>query len=392
MSHDASRDDPYRRIVSIIVPIRWLVLGALLVGSIGCATTGPVTVRRDRFNFNAEGAESTKEQILLNIVRLRYGEPFYFVDIGSMLSHYTLAAGGNVGGWRNNIDVWENPALRAIYGIESDPNAQRSWEANLNFSDSPTITYTPLTGEEFAKRVMAPIPYTTIFYLAQSGWSVDRIFECCVQQINDLSNAPIHDVRAEAAVDTSGFQRLAELLKAIQDKGQLRFSVEMQASQEATYLYRPKTGIDKVREESEEINRLLGLPDSNESRIKVIESTAQREPNELAIQTRSLLATMYALALNIDVPDEHVNSREVSTRPSDVSSPSGPRWLNVHYGRLPRPDAFAQVFYNGYWFYIDKSDWTSKRTFAMVTYLLSLQATGKGAQTLPVVTVSAGGQ
>jgi hypothetical protein len=53
------------------------------------------------------------------------------------------------------------------------------------------------------------------------------------------------------------------------------------------------------------------------------------------------------------------------------------------------PDAFAQVFYNGYWFYIPKSDWRSKRTFALLTYLFSLQATEAGEG--PLVTIPAGG-
>ena len=58
---------------------------------------------------------------------------------------------------------------------------------------------------------------------------------------------------------------------------------------------------------------------------------------------------------------------------------------------MPVRDAMAQVFYRGYWFYVPRTDWASKRTFALLTYLYSLQATG-GSSQLPVVTVQAGGK
>ena len=69
----------------------WLPLLAVLVS--GCSTVGPMTVTSDRFNYNVAGAKSNKEQMLLNLVRLRYGEPIYWLEIGSMLSQYTFQTG-----------------------------------------------------------------------------------------------------------------------------------------------------------------------------------------------------------------------------------------------------------------------------------------------------------
>jgi hypothetical protein len=377
------------------VPLmRWaLLLGfamPLIQGlTAGCATSAPVTVRRDRFNFNDAGAESTKEQILLNIVRLRYGEPIYFVDIGSMLSHYALGAGGSYSNYTSDLNVWNNPSLRAVYNMRGEPvPGSHTWGANLDYTDSPTITYTPLTGEEFAKRVMAPIPPTTIIYLSKSGWSVDRILECCVQQINDLTNAPIHEVTKAEPPDTSRFWRLAELLKKAQDEGHLRLGVEQQAGLSETYIYMAPLP-DDLESEAKELKDLLGLPADASRKIRLTESDVRTEPNEIAMQTRSLLATMYALAQAIPLPAEHIRARQGSDNSSDEAKESDPRWLRVEFSRLPQVDPFAQVFYNGYWFYIDKSDWSSKRTFALLTYLFSLQSTAT-AQASPVITVPAG--
>jgi len=89
---------------------------------------------------------------------------------------------------------------------------------------------------------------------------------------------------------------------------------------------------------------------------------------------------MYALAQGISVPAEHVQG------PPDFHTPitggegeDAPRWLRIEHSRLPQIDPFAQVFYNGYWFYVDKSDWSSKRTFALLTYMFSLQSTVQGS-------------
>ena len=366
-----------------------LIMLAVSLLAAGCATTGPVTVRRDRFNFNDAGAESTKEQILLNIVRLRYGEPIYFVDIGSMLSHYTLSAGGHYSNYKSDLDVWNNPALRAVYGMRGEPvPGSTTWGANLDYTDSPTITYNPVTGEEFATRVMAPIPPTTIIYLSQSGWSIDRVLECCVQQINDVGNAPIHELAHAEPPDISRFRRLAEILKKAQDKGYLRFGIESVAGENATYLYLPPVPA-ALESEAKEVRELLGVSSEPSHKVRLTGNAMRLEPNEIAMQTRSLYGCMYALAQGVSVPAEHVQGRQTSTRPSPTDEEDAPRWLRVEHSRLPQIDPFAQVFYNGYWFYVDKSDWSSKRTFALLTYMFSLQSTAKG-QAEPLLTVPTG--
>ncbi len=361
----------------------------LCVVAAGCST-GPVTVRRDRFNFNDAGAESTKEQILLNIVRLRYGETLYFVDIGTMVSHYTLGTSGGLSGYNSNMEVWDSPTLRAIYGMRGEPpQKHQTWDANLSYTDSPTISYTPLTGEEFSKRVMAPIPPATIIYLSESGWSIDRLLDCCVQRINDVQNSPIHESDQSSASKPDRFRRLTELLEKAQDAGYFRFGIEYDEGQSATYLYVPEVPAE-WEPEQKELAQLLGISPGASKKVLLTGNAVRREPNEVAMQTRSLLAVMYALSAKVSVPSDHLANGQVSTRPSGGDPQSSRDWLRIRHSRLPQVDPFVQVFYNGYWFYIDKSAWSSKRTFALLTYLFSLQSSARG-QTSPVLTVPAGG-
>ncbi|GAG25233.1 unnamed protein product, partial [marine sediment metagenome] len=185
-------DRPKLKRISVL-RMSWTLPVVLGLLTSGCSMLGPRSIRSDRFNYNQAGAQSAKEQLLLNIVRLRYGEPLYFLDVASVLSQYTLEADASLSGWENNLRVWKSPALRGYYGIRSDPSKMDEWGVNLKYINRPTITYTPLQGEEFANRVMAPIPPLTLIYLSQSGWGIDRLFGCCVQRVNGIRNAAVRE-------------------------------------------------------------------------------------------------------------------------------------------------------------------------------------------------------
>lgn len=367
-----------------------LAIAAAPLPQAGCTRLGPATIRGDRFNYNAAGAESTKEQLLLNIVRLRYGEPIYVLEINSMLSQYAVEAGGSGSYWYNGLNTL-GPALRAAYGLDGEADWQRQYGGDLKYSDRPTITYAPVQGEQFAKQVMSPIPPATLIYLSESGWGIDRLLQLCVQRINDVTNEPIQDAEAPGPEAGRQFRRLTSLLKKLQDAGRIRFIVQSDSGAEQAYFYSSRPGPD-LAETVNELKRLLGYEGDTPERLRLVAGPVQLTPDDLSMQTRSLLATMYAMSKHVEVPAEHHTGSETSDGIAAGDLEDGAkRWLVVKFGRLPQIDPFVQVFYNGYWFYIEKSDWSSKRTFALLTYLFSLQAGGLH-QGMPVVTVPAGGR
>jgi hypothetical protein len=67
------------------------------------------------------------------------------------------------------------------------------------------------------------------------------------------------------------------------------------------------------------------------------------------------------------------------------------RLIEVKTG-IDKPEnafAFTAVKYDDHWFWIDKRDFRSKRTFAFLMILFSLTETG-GRESLPLVTIPAG--
>jgi hypothetical protein len=103
----------------------------------GCAAFGPRHVSSDRFNYNEAVARSTREQMILNLVRLRYLEVPVLLTFSSVLTQYVYA--GNVG-----VSGTENLGGLDLVG----------GNAGLVYSERPTITYLPLGGQAFAAQML----------------------------------------------------------------------------------------------------------------------------------------------------------------------------------------------------------------------------------------------
>jgi hypothetical protein len=141
-----------RRAVATLLPLA-------LVGLAGCGSIGPGTVTRDRFDYTAAVAESWTSQMLLNLVKLRYGDTPVFLDVGQIVSGYTVQSTFSALG-----SVFNTSGV--VPGV---PNSSVTLGAQGQFTDRPTITYTPLVGERFARSLMTPIPPPALLSLIQAG-------------------------------------------------------------------------------------------------------------------------------------------------------------------------------------------------------------------------------
>jgi len=353
----------------------WIALVTILLLA-GCTNIGPQTVPRDRFDYNTAIADSWKQQTLLNIVKLRYADMPLFVEVASVVSGYTLEGSVNLGGTVSSESAVQGDFL--------------SLGTSGTYTDRPTITYAPITGAKFNESFMTPIPPKAILFLLQSGWPADMIFPIVMDSVNGLRSrvaAGANQRRGDPA-----FYRLVALLREVQKSGVLgmRIIKETDRKETTVLFFHSKNISPKLAAALQEINELLEL-DPNRQETTVTYGLIPSSDQEIAMLTRSTLQIMVDLATQIDVPGEHVaDGRTVpSPAPPEAGAETIEQLIHIKSG-VDKPDAaFVAVRYEDHWFWIDKRDFRSKRTFAFLMILFSLTETG-GREGLPLVTIPAG--
>jgi hypothetical protein len=91
-----SRRNRLRSVACFLSPI-------LLVAALGgcSARMGPKNIPADRFDYSSALTRSWKEQMLLNLVKIRYMDPPLFLNVQQVVQQYTLAGSGSIAapGW-----------------------------------------------------------------------------------------------------------------------------------------------------------------------------------------------------------------------------------------------------------------------------------------------------
>jgi hypothetical protein len=382
---------------TVVAGILYSVLGVIILGSASCTSLGHKNVSPDRFNYNEAISRSTQEQMLLNLVRLRFFETPVFLAVSSVLTQYSYAGGIGVFG----------------VGVFGDPSSVGGSTA-LEYSERPTITYMPIEGQAFSKRLLAPIPVDLIFALGQAGWAIDDLMVVGLQQINDVKNMsfgtlpPPGDLeRAEQMERDIGrfenFRRFIRIMLRLFDVGLLEVQHRKsdsnggKESELVPYfvLSRPNT-----KDETHLIAQFresLGL-DPAITEFQVTERLTGRDPDEITIQTRSLLAIMSFLSRGVQVP-EHIRQNGWVIAWEDAAEAWEARFGRPGY-KIPfpfltqvsdsrPPDAFVAVKAHGSWFYIENKDIESKRVFSIISMLFRLLAPA-GQGEAPVLTLPTG--
>lgn len=348
-----------------------ILLGATLLLS-ACAGFGPTTISRDRFDYTAAISDSWKHQMLFNMVKIRYGDAPVFMDVTSVISQYQVAGQINLAASINSTP-WSNSETLGATG---------------QYVDRPTISFTPILGDKFARSLMAPVPPAAILSLLQAGYPADLVFRMLVQEINGIRNRFGGESRARSA--DPEFYLLLDKLRKIQSDGAVGMRVQRKDKEEtALMVFRGKR--DPAMETlTLEVRKMLGL-DPKTSEINVVYGTVPRNDREIALQTRSLLEVIIDLAADIEVPAAHVEEQRVS--PTHVEQAYAgkmiPPLIRIRSSPEKPGDAFVSVPYRNSYFWIDDRDLRSKKIFSFLMFVFTLVETGeKGAA--PIVTIPTG--
>ena len=346
-------------------------LSALLLT--GCASMGPATIGRDRLDYDSAISTSWKRTMLLNLVKLRYGDSPMFTDVASIINSYTLETTVTLSG-----------TLTASPGSELG-NAG----ASGHYADRPTITYHPLLGEQFTRSLMTPIPPRIVMSLIQSGWPADLVLQMMVSSINGVQNRFGASARARGA--DPEFQKIGATLRRIQASGTVGMRIDKTKDGEWAVMSLRRTNVTpELLEDIQTLRELLGIRLDAEE-IHVVYGSAPQNDEELAVVTRSMLEILLDTAAAIEVPDAHVADGSVTrTAVFDTDAVVGYQpMIRIRSGRKKPDNEFVSIPYADYWFWIDNRDYRSKSIYSFLMILFSLTHTGP-IEGQPVLTIPTG--
>jgi len=352
----------------------WLATGSLSLSLAACSSIGPSTVPQDRIDYATSIGNSWKDKTLLNIVKLRYADLPIFLEITQVIAGYqvqTTIGASFTGGNFNAATIGPFAAAGTA-------------AASGTYTDRPTVIYSPLTGVDFLKRLMTPIPPSSVLFLLQAGYSAERIMPIMLDSVNGLNN---RSTRLNRTADPR-FTRLIQLMQEGQLAGALQFRIEHpeEPSESSLLVFGPSED-PQLAAKGQEIRKLLRLqPDIKE--IKVNYGGYSSKDNEIDMATRSMLQIMLEFSTLVRVPASDVTQGKAAPGSVDTQAdqPSDKAAMKVMSSEVQPKDAFVSVQYGGRWFWIADTDIQSKSTFGTLMLLFSIAETGvKGSA--PVVTV-----
>ncbi len=401
-----------------------------LLVACGCASgcLGPKAVRYTRMRYNEVFRDTNDEQLLINIVRLRYADSPVFIDLPNITSQFEVSSqGGYLGGYGNQT---RGPASLG--------------NGEFSVRDTPTLSYHPREGREIAKALLTPLS-SELFIVVNASANLEQLLLLTINDINDVPNAPLATTLIPRAPDNnSEFLRAIRVLASLRERDatELAFGTveesdgssdpiptvavqgrdiqnawkdgyvyRAQGQGQMTLLKREKGLFLRVRPayihspEMKEVERIFRLiPGQSSYRIKSeLTEEAHRKPpasplgdDTIYMNLRSVLQIMTFLSKGVCIPEEHVRSGVAPVTPGPDGSPYD--WTPVTAGSFyvhaqkhrPR-NAEVAVQYRGYWFYIADNDVNSRAVLAILEILFGLQESD-GKSVGPLLTLPLGGR
>lgn len=290
-----------------------LLLAGLLAG---CALPNKA-MRSNYTDYNETIHYTQSQQMLLNLVRLKYRELPLFLKVGALSASYSFELNGGAHAGKAGDTK--------LYGLD----------LGASYSTRPTITYTPVEGDTFVKQVLSEVDSQAFVLLYRSGWPISVLCHVMVERIGKALNR-----QDDPSYET--FEKIVNRLQDAQKADKLRFEHE---GKETTVVLTTDF-VDIVSDD------------------RVAEERELRYPIH-AVQLRSFLDIMYFLGKNTEVPPAQQDQVK-------LSQPNG--WIRIHATPKPPDNALVSVKYNDTWFSIAKNDIPSKDTFSLIKLLYQMQA------------------
>ena len=318
----------------------------------------------DRNYYNREIMKSDNSQLLLNIVRLRHLDSITFLQINSITAQKTVQGSGNA---NFAFSPQSNNSLGSFLG------------GALSYSDSPTVSFTPLQGADFVNNLVMTVSLKSIFHLINTAWNVEVILMLAIHQLNDNHNE-LGFVARERNATPYGYKSFLKILRAmriLQQHSALRLDFRMKGDEQLLVFIFNKT---RELSTSAEIKHLLHIPADATYMVWSNKYHEHMPKNTVYVRTRSIIQMMSYLANAIQLPPKEIGFPQFY--PFQIPE------ITIYSSQTPVKANICAI-YEGNYYYIRNDDAPSKRTFVLFSSFYQLTAGLPGgnngvALTLPV--------
>jgi hypothetical protein len=411
----------------------WALLGglALALAGQGCAF-GPRALEWTHGRYNEAVRLVEEEQLLRNLVHMRYHETPLNLDVTSITTQYELTGQAEARPFFLAPNPMNSPPFfRTFLSVLPD--------VMVSGANRPTVAMAPADDSSAVRQFLTPITLDTLIFLTQSSWPVSTVARLWVERINGVPNAvTASDPSRDVPADFARFLRIAELMQECQDRElasvrreenikQVGGALPSEAVTAAAMVEAAKSGLEYRRdadgkswvlvrreprlvlelnpgvENSPEIMELVALLNLVPGQRRYDVTVAARgfpDParfpvpplTEVRIVPRSTAQVYFYLANGVEVPTKHLRAGIVGPAAGGAGQELTRGLFEVHVGGTCKrpPTAYVAIKYRGWWFYIDDRDQATKDTFALVLHLSRLDFARQRVGVGPVLTLPAG--
>ncbi|MCA3254396.1 MAG: hypothetical protein INF91_02125 [Alphaproteobacteria bacterium] len=347
--------------------MRAFLLVPVILALAGCTYAGPDSVRATRPAYNLALQQTNDQELLLNLVRIRYRDTTYFTSVERIAAtlelNRSIGAQGSLG--RTSSAAPKDTVSR---GLTIGPGS-------IALNEKPTVFYAPLEGEKFVRQMMTPMNPDVLFLLVRSGWSIDRVLTIGALEMNGLRNAPTASGPAPSREpEFREFREAVRLLRLLQRDGKL----DIVRSKDGAGIDLEFARGSAESPEAQRFRTLTGLT-AVRDRYRIVVGTEAPDGATLAITTRPVMAALHFLSTGVEVPEGDVAAGRVRRTVRADGQPFD--WqemleglFRVRSSSRPPEGRPTAVRYHDSWFYIADDDLESKSTFVLLTQIIALHS------------------
>jgi hypothetical protein len=207
-----------------------------------CAVIGPSSIDHGRTSYNEVIEDTSRQQALLNVVRVSNGESPLFMDVAEVDA--ATSAVGSIGGGASGISSIANLKSTSAGTIAGPVEAITG---SVSYQEAPTVRYFPLSGQALIAQVSTPLAPEALVNLYNSDWPLAAILDLSVDRVT--KGYEDYDAAIDAMIDLDKYGALILAATAPSEKGNsirlpgLTFSSSAPTTKDNLTLYAAKRNI-----------------------------------------------------------------------------------------------------------------------------------------------------